>query len=624
MYHLTTPLPVFYPRPVMMKIQPARNISLPKAPPLVNNEKWYYTSFLDAVDSDRIDKVVVFQDKKLLEAHTKDGISGEVILPIEDKDVILDRMIQHHVAVRYEEKQGNDIELNPGAILVYGVFLLVGFSVLKSLGGGGNGMTKFGKSNAKYQETPETGVTFEDVAGVDNAVQDLKELVDFLKTPEKYAKFGAKIPRGCLLVGNPGTGKSLLARAVAGEAGVPFFSCSASSFVEMFVGVGASRVRDLFKDAKKKAPCIIFIDEIDAVGKSRSDGKFGPGNDERDQTINQLLTEMDGFEGSTGVIVMAATNRPDVLDPALLRPGRFDRQITVDNPDFKGRVAILKIHTKNKLLAEGLDIDAIAKGTTGMSGADLENLANEAAITAARNSQEFITQPNFDEAFDKILLGPERKTMIISENKRRLVAVHESGHALLSLKIGEYDLLTKVTIIPRAKSGGVTMFEPSSERVDDGLVSKEFLENRICVCLGGRAAEEMVFGDNHVTTGASQDIIEVENIARAMITRYGLSDAFGAVHLTDGRYSQQTAYEIDIEVRNIVSTAYKKTMHILQTNRDLLSLLTTLLLDREVLSGDEVRDMVVRHTVDQKGAWDYYIAQSLEKDVVTNSAVLSE
>jgi len=415
--------------------------------------------------------------------------------------------------------------------------------------------------------------------------------VDFLKNPLKYTKMGAKIPRGVLLIGSSGVGKTLLARSVAGEASVPFFSCSASSFVEMFVGVGASRIRDLFIEARKSAPCIVFIDEIDTIGRSRMLNST-KSDHEVDQTINQLLTEMDGFDGESGVIVMAATNRFDVLDSALLRPGRFDRHINIDLPDYMGRIAILHIHVDNKPIDNDIlkILSSMAKTTAGFSGADLANLANEAAISAVRNNQQVITHSNFEEALDVICIGKIKKNAVVTENKRKILAIHESGHALAAIKVGNYDVVKKISILPRSRSAGITMFEPSIDRIDNGLVSKSYMENQLVVMLAGRVAEEITFGDKQVTTGASNDMKVVEQIARSMVTRYGLTEKFSCMTLTE--YSGQTSYEIDVEVRKIVMSAYSRTKLLLSEDQNVLNRLATTLLEKNVLYGDEIRAIV--------------------------------
>jgi len=458
----------------------------------------------------------------------------------------------------------------------------------------------FGKSKSKFQEVPETGVLFEDVAGVDGAKLELQEVVDFLKNPDKYTKLGAKIPSGCLLVGPPGTGKTLIAKAVAGEAGVPFFSCAASEFVELFVGVGASRVRDLFEKAKAKAPCIVFIDEIDAVGRQRGAG-MGGGNDEREQTINQLLTEMDGFEGNTGVIVLAATNRPDVLDQALLRPGRFDRQVTVDRPDVQGRIKILQVHSRGKTLGADVDFEKIARRTPGFSGADLENLMNEAAIMAARRDLKEISKEEVADALERIIAGPEKKGAVMSEQKRKLVAYHEAGHALVGALMPEYDPVAKISIVPRGAAGGLTFFAPSEERLESGLYSRSYLENQMCVALGGRIAEELIFGSENVTTGASNDFQQVTRTARMMVTQMGFSEKVGQVALGGGGgpsflgsemaqgadYSAKTSDILDSEVKDLVNRAYRRAKDLMETNINVLHRVAEILLEKENIDGDE-------------------------------------
>lgn len=446
---------------------------------------------------------------------------------------------------------------------------------------------------------------------MDNAKLELQEVVDFLKNPDKYTRLGAKIPKGVLLVGPPGTGKTLIAKAVAGEAGVPFFSCAASEFVELFVGVGASRVRDLFSKAKSKAPCIVFIDEIDAVGRQRGAG-LGGGNDEREQTVNQLLTEMDGFEGNTAVIVLAATNRPDVLDPALLRPGRFDRQVTVDRPDVQGRIAILKVHSKGKVLGKDVDLEKIARRTPGFTGADLQNLMNEAAILAARRDLKEISKEEVADALERIIAGPEKKSAVITDKKRRLVAYHESGHAIVGALMPEYDPVTKISIIPRGPAGGLTFFAPSEERLESGLYSRSYLENQLAVALGGRIAEELIFGEDDITTGASGDFQQVSRIARLMVTQVGFSDKMGQVAWSQsgpsflgnqvaqpGDFSMKTSSEIDEEVKALVERAYRRAKDLIQSNMPLLHKTAELLIEKEVLDGDEFEKLIIESKAQQ-------------------------
>jgi cell division protease FtsH len=488
-------------------------------------------------------------------------------------------------------------------------FLLIGGLVLlfrrsnSTQNGPGQAMN-FGKSKARFSMEAKTGVTFEDVAGVDEAKEEFQEVVSFLKKPEKFTAVGAKIPKGVMLVGPPGTGKTLLAKAIAGEAGVPFFSISGSEFVEMFVGVGASRVRDLFKKAKENSPCIIFIDEIDAVGRQRGTG-IGGGNDEREQTLNQLLTEMDGFEGNTGVIVIAATNRVDVLDSALLRPGRFDRQVTVDVPDIKGRLEVLNVHAKNKKLSKDVSLEIIAKRTPGFSGADLSNLLNEGAILAARRRKDFVTMSEIDAAIDRVIAGMEGVILTDSKTKR-LIAYHEVGHAIVGTLLTHHDPVQKVTLIPRGQAKGLTWFNPSE---DQSLISRSQILARIIGALGGRAAEEVVFGSPEVTTGAGNDIQQVTAMARQMVTRFGMSN-IGPLSLenqaTDpflGRtmgmsleYSEDIASKIDMQIRAIIQHCHNEAVHIIKENRIIVDQLVDLLMEKETINGDEFRSIVGEFT----------------------------
>ena len=470
-------------------------------------------------------------------------------------------------------------------------------------GGPGQAM-QFGKTKARFAMEAETGVKFDDVAGVEEAKQDLQEVVTFLKTPERFTSVGAKIPKGVLLVGPPGTGKTLLAKAIAGEAGVPFFSLSGSEFVEMFVGVGASRVRDLFKRAKENSPCLIFIDEIDAVGRQRGAG-IGGGNDEREQTLNQLLTEMDGFEGNSGIIIIAATNRPDVLDSALMRPGRFDRQVQVDAPDIKGRLSILKVHTRNKKLAPDVSLESIARRTPGFTGADLANLLNEAAILTARRRKEATTLAEIDDAVDRVIAGMEGKPLTDGRSKR-LIAYHEVGHALVGTLVKAHDPVQKVTLVPRGQAQGLTWFAPDEEQM---LVSKAQLRARIMGALGGRAAEDVVFGHAEVTTGAGGDIQQVASIARQMVTRFGMSD-LGQLSLEAGNQevflgrdlmtrsdgSDALAHRIDEAVRAIVQSCYRDTVELVAANRSCMDRLVEMLIEKETLNGDELRAVVAEFT----------------------------
>jgi cell division protease FtsH len=469
-------------------------------------------------------------------------------------------------------------------------------------GAGGRGAMSFGKSRARLLNEDQVNVTFADVAGVEEAKEEVKEIVDFLKDPAKFQKLGGKIPKGVLMVGSPGTGKTLLARAIAGEAKVPFFTISGSDFVEMFVGVGASRVRDMFEQAKKHAPCIIFIDEIDAVGRHRGAG-LGGGHDEREQTLNQLLVEMDGFEGNEGIIVIAATNRPDVLDPALLRPGRFDRQVVVPLPDVRGREQILKVHMRKVPLGDNVKPSVIARGTPGFSGADLANLVNEAALFAARGNKRSVTMEEFERAKDKIMMGAERRSMVMTEEEKRNTAYHESGHAIVGLSVPEHDPVYKVTIIPRGRALGVTMFLPEADRYS---TSKRQLESRIATLFGGRIAEELVFGADAVTTGASNDIERATELARNMVTRWGLSDRLGPQTYSEesgevflGRsvtqhkqVSDVTAHVIDEEVRRVIDNNYQRAYKILQTNMDKLQAMSEALIKYETIDEEMIKDIM--------------------------------
>ena len=487
-------------------------------------------------------------------------------------------------------------------LLIAGLFFL--FRRSSGVPGGPGQAMNFAKSKARFQMEAKTGVMFDDVAGIEEAKEELQEVVTFLKKPERFTAVGARIPKGVLLVGSPGTGKTLLAKAIAGEAGVPFFSISGSEFVEMFVGVGASRVRDLFKKAKENAPCIIFIDEIDAVGRQRGAG-IGGGNDEREQTLNQLLTEMDGFEGNTGIIIIAATNRPDVLDAALLRPGRFDRQVTVDVPDIKGRLEILDVHARNKKLADEISLDAIARRTPGFTGADLANLLNEAAILTARRRKEAITMREIDDAVDRVVAGMEGTPLVDSKSKR-LIAYHEVGHAIIGTLVKDHDPVQKVTLIPRGQAQGLTWFTPSE---DQFLVSKSQLMARIMGALGGRVAEEVIFGDAEVTTGAGNDLQQVTGMARQMVTRFGMSDLgplsletqqgevfLGRDLMSRSEYSEAIAARIDDQVRGIVEQCYDMTVKIVRENREVMDRLVDLLVEKETIDGEEFRQIVAEYT----------------------------
>ncbi|MBE9127285.1 MULTISPECIES: ATP-dependent zinc metalloprotease FtsH2 [unclassified Coleofasciculus] len=487
-------------------------------------------------------------------------------------------------------------------LLIAGLFFL--FRRSSNIGGGPGQAMNFGKSRARFQMEAKTGIVFDDVAGIEEAKEELQEVVTFLKQPERFTAVGARIPKGVLLVGPPGTGKTLLAKAIAGEAGVPFFSISGSEFVEMFVGVGASRVRDLFKKAKENAPCLIFIDEIDAVGRQRGAG-IGGGNDEREQTLNQLLTEMDGFEGNTGIIIIAATNRPDVLDSALLRPGRFDRQVIVDAPDLKGRIGILEVHARNKKLAPEISIETIARRTPGFTGADLANLLNEAAILTARRRKEAITMLEINDAVDRVVAGMEGTPLVDSKSKR-LIAYHEIGHAIVGTVLKDHDPVQKVTLIPRGQAQGLTWFTPNEEQ---GLITRSQLKARITGALGGRAAEEEIFGHSEVTTGAGGDLQQVTGMARQMVTRFGMSDLgplslesqegevfLGAGLTSRAEYSEKVAARIDEQVRQIVEHCHSDARQIMRDNRVVIDRLVDLLIEKETIDGEEFRQIVAEYT----------------------------
>ncbi len=502
--------------------------------------------------------------------------------------------------VSYQVKAKNDSSIWPQILSMWLPMLIVlgiVFFFLRQLQAGGGKAMSFGKSKAKLLTDSQNRITFKDVAGVEEAKDEVEEIIAFLKDPKKFTRLGGRIPKGVLMMGPPGTGKTLLARAIAGEAGVPFFSISGSDFVEMFVGVGASRVRDLFEQGKKNAPCIIFIDEIDAVGRHRGAG-LGGGHDEREQTLNQLLVEMDGFESNDGVIIIAATNRPDVLDPALLRPGRFDRRIVVPRPDLRGRIGILQVHTKKVPLAASVDLEIIARGSPGFSGADLESLVNEAALIAARRDKDRVEMEDFEEAKDKVLMGTERRSMVISDKEKRTTAVHEAGHALVARFCGaEADPVHKVTIIPRGRALGLTQQLPSEDRLS---MTREFATNTICILMGGRVAEEIVFGQK--TTGAGNDIERATELARSMVTEWGMSDAFGPLNFAGGkqevflgrdfaageRHSEDTSQRIDAEIRRIVTEQYDRATRILTEHKADLESVSGALLDYETLDGDDI------------------------------------
>ncbi|MBD2414014.1 MAG: ATP-dependent zinc metalloprotease FtsH2 [Desmonostoc geniculatum HA4340-LM1] len=576
------------------------------------NTRMTYGRFLEYLDADRVTSVDLYEGGRtaILEARDPDLENHiqrwRVDLPVNAPELIS----------KLKEK-GISFDAHPmrndGAIwgllgnLVFPVLLITGLFFLfrrsSNLPGGPGQAMNFGKSRARFQMEAKTGIKFDDVAGIEEAKEELQEVVTFLKQPERFTAVGARIPKGVLLVGPPGTGKTLLAKAIAGEAGVPFFSISGSEFVEMFVGVGASRVRDLFKKAKDNAPCIIFIDEIDAVGRQRGAG-IGGGNDEREQTLNQLLTEMDGFEGNTGIIIIAATNRPDVLDSALLRPGRFDRQVTVDAPDIKGRLEILQVHARNKKLDPSVSLEAIARRTPGFTGADLANLLNEAAILTARRRKEAITLREIDDAVDRVVAGMEGTPLVDSKSKR-LIAYHEIGHALVGTLLKDHDPVQKVTLIPRGQAQGLTWFTPNEEQ---GLISRSQLKARITGALGGRAAEEVIFGAAEVTTGAGGDLQQLSGMARQMVTRFGMSDLgplslesqqgevfLGRDWTTRSEYSESIASRIDAQVRAIVEDCYENAKKIIRDHRTVTDRLVDLLIEKETIDGEEFRQIVAEY-----------------------------
>jgi len=564
-----------------------------------------YSDFIEEVQQDQIRKVVV--DGLTITGERYDGSSFETIRPMVEDPKLMDDLLTHKVEVegRKPEQQSVWTQLLVASFPILIIIAVFMFFMRQMQGGAGGrgGPMSFGKSKARLLGEDQITTTFADVAGVDEAKEDVKELVEFLRDPSRFQKLGGRIPRGVLMVGQPGTGKTLLAKAIAGEAKVPFFSISGSDFVEMFVGVGASRVRDMFDQAKKQSPCIIFIDEIDAVGRHRGAG-LGGGHDEREQTLNQLLVEMDGFEVNDGVIVIAATNRPDVLDPALLRPGRFDRQVVVGLPDIRGREQILKVHMRKVPLAEDVKPVNIARGTPGFSGADLANLVNEAALFAARGDVRTVAMTHFELAKDKIMMGAERKSMVMSEAEKRNTAYHEAGHAIVGRLMPEHDPVYKVSIIPRGRALGVTMFLPEEDRYSH---SKRHIVSQICSLFGGRIAEEITLGKEGVTTGASNDIQRATDIARKMVTQWGLSEKMGPLMYEDGGeevflgrsagqqqkgISDETAKNIDEEVRNIVDECYSKAQKLLTDNLDKLHAMAEALMLYETISSDQIDDIM--------------------------------
>ncbi|MFL5462556.1 MAG: ATP-dependent zinc metalloprotease FtsH, partial [Gemmatimonadaceae bacterium] len=564
----------------------------------------YTPSYDEQLQRNNIDKVTI-QAGRLLTGEFKEKvpIKGRLVqrfkvtLPTENSSDEVTRLREHHVQIQAEDARPSFTTILIGLfpyLLIFGIW----FFLFRSMQAGGAKAFSFGKSKAKLLTGDTPKVTFDDVAGADEAKVELQEIIEFLKDPQKFTKLGGRLPKGALLVGPPGTGKTLLARAVAGEAGRPFFSMSGSDFVEMFVGVGASRVRDLFEQGKAHAPCIIFIDEIDAVGRHRGAG-LGGGHDEREQTLNQLLVEMDGFESNDGVILIAATNRPDVLDPALMRPGRFDRQIVVDSPDLRGREGILRVHIRNKPMAEDVDVTTLARGTPGMAGADLANLVNEGALLAARRNHDKVYMADLEDAKDKVMMGAERKSMVMKDEERKLTAYHEGGHAICAIKVKGNDPLHKVTIVPRGRTLGVAWTLPEDDRVS---VTREQLEANLVKAYGGRVAEELVFGRERVTTGAASDIQQATGLARRYVSQWGLSDEIGPVLVGDNEQelflgrelqtrrevSERTAQLVDSEVSRVIKEAYLRATQVLQENMALLHTVAAALLDRETLTGDEV------------------------------------
>ena len=574
-------------------------------------QTWRYSKFLDAVQNNQVERVSISSDRSRARFTDPAG-NGQIIVNLPNDPELVSTLEDNNVDIVVLPQNDDSVIVRALSTLLIPILLLVVlfFVLRRAQNGPGSQAMNFGKSKARVQMEPQTQVTFGDVAGIEQAKLELTEVVDFLKNADRFTAVGAKIPKGVLLVGPPGTGKTLLAKAVAGEAGVPFFSISGSEFVEMFVGVGASRVRDLFEQAKANAPCIVFIDEIDAVGRQRGAG-LGGGNDEREQTLNQLLTEMDGFEGNTGIIIIAATNRPDVLDAALLRPGRFDRQVVVDRPDYAGRLEILNVHARGKTFGKDVDLQKIARRTPGFTGADLSNLLNEAAILAARRNLTEISMDEVNDAIDRVLAGPEKKDRVMSEKRKELVAYHEAGHALVGALMPDYDPVQKISIIPRGRAGGLTWFTPSEDRLESGLYSRSYLQNQMAVALGGRIAEEIIFGEEEVTTGASNDLQQVARVARQMVTRFGMSDRLGPVALgrqqgnmflgrdiaSERDFSEETAATIDDEVRSLVDQAYKRAKEVLTSNRHILDQLAEMLVDKETVDSEELQLLLATNEV---------------------------
>ncbi|MBG9546815.1 ATP-dependent zinc metalloprotease FtsH [Cytobacillus firmus] len=594
-----------------------------------------YNKFVDHLESGDVTSISLQPERGVFEVRgkLKGYEEGKYFLTyIMNNDNILDRVDQL--------AQTSDVDVMPAketsgwvtfftSIIPFIIIFILFFFLLNQAQGGGSRVMNFGKSKAKLYDESKKKVRFKDVAGADEEKQELVEVVEFLKDPRKFAELGARIPKGVLLVGPPGTGKTLLARAAAGEAGVPFFSISGSDFVEMFVGVGASRVRDLFENAKKNAPCIIFIDEIDAVGRQRGAG-LGGGHDEREQTLNQLLVEMDGFGANEGIIIIAATNRPDILDPALLRPGRFDRQITVDRPDVKGREAVLKVHARNKPLDESVNLKSIAMRTPGFSGADLENLLNEAALVAARRNKKKVDMEDIDEATDRVIAGPAKKSRVISQKERNIVAFHEAGHTVIGLVLDEAEMVHKVTIVPRGQAGGYAVMLPKEDRY---FQTKPELLDKIVGLLGGRVAEEIVFGE--VSTGAHNDFQRATGIARRMVTEFGMSDKLGPLQFgqsqggqvflgrdfhNEQNYSDAIAYEIDLEIQRIIKESYERARKLLTENRDKLNLIANTLLEVETLDAEQIKHLSEHGRLPDRSV----TSVSTDEDVKVNISIKKE
>ena len=562
-----------------------------------NRQEILFSDFLEKVESGEVQSVVLDGEKVTVVAA-----DGQIFTTIKPEEVDLTGfLIERNVQIEAKSQKPSGLMSFIGPLLPFLILIGVWFFLMNRMQNGGRGGAMgFGKSKAKLLTERQGVIKFSDVAGIDEAKDELEEIVEFLKDTEKYSRLGGKIPKGALLVGPPGTGKTLLARAIAGEAGVPFFSISGSDFVEMFVGVGASRVRDMFDQAKKNAPCIVFIDEIDAVGRHRGIG-YGGGNDEREQTLNQLLVEMDGFEENEGVIIVAATNRPDVLDPALLRPGRFDREVQVPNPDIAGREKILEVHARKIKLSTDVDLRIIARGTPGFSGADLANLVNEAALKAARVGRSFVTMEDFENSKDRVMMGSERRSMVMTEDEKKLTAYHEAGHAIVGMNVPQHDPIHKATIIPRGRALGLTFSLPERDQLSVTLTK---YTSCVAMAMGGKVAEELVFGPANVTSGAASDIQRVTQIARAMVTKYGMSDKLGNIDYAQeqqthlGPYSQgpgaspETQELIDAEVRRIVDDGYEAAKSILIEKRGDLDRLANGLLEYETLTGDEIKKVV--------------------------------